>query len=284
MLVWRHFRCLLQFALTDIVDTMARETYSQRSMAHPKTLNSKSLDQIRVWGFTVIEDVLDADTVSNMREFVEEHAFSIGVEHLHRGTARHLANLVTLDPMFLQTIDHVNVLPYIEAIMGKSLILGSLNARVVRSGEGQQSLHSDVPLEMHRYGEEAPLMMNTVWALTDLSSENGGTRLVPGSHQSHLFEPPEDLDIPYVMQPNVPAGSVVIFNGQTWHGGGANNTNQNRTAMFGHYRNSHWMRFQCDPHDGFQESWLQDMTIRQKELLRMSNGIDHRHGADFYER
>ena len=54
--------------------------------------------------------------------------------------------------------------------------------------------------------------------------------------------------------------------------------------MFGHYRNSIWLRFQCDPHDGFNEEWLADMTTRQKQLLRMTNGVDHRHGADFYER
>lgn len=242
------------------------------------------LTELRVLGFTVIEDVLDSTQALAMREFVVEKAFSIGVEHRHRGTARHLANLVTLDPMFLPTIDHGAILPYIETIMGKNVILGSLSARVVRPGEGLQTLHSDVPIAMHRYGDDAPLMMNTVWALSDLNPENGGTRLVPGSHQSHLFEPPAGLDLPHEMQPTLRAGSVVIFHGQTWHGGGANHTDELRTAMFGHYRNGEWLRFQCDPHDGFKTEWLADMTTRQKELLRMTNGIDHRHGADFYER
>ncbi len=247
-------------------------------------IDPNRLTELQVLGFTVIEDVLDRAEAHAMRDFVVEHAFSIGVEHRHRGTARHLANLVTLDSMFLPAIDHDAVLPYIEAMMGKNLILGSLSARVVRPGEGEQTLHSDVPISMHRYGTDAPLMMNTVWALSDLNPENGGTRLVPGSHQSHLFEPPAGLDLPHEMQPEIRAGSVVIFHGQTWHGGGANKSDDFRTAMFGHYRNGEWLRFQCDPHDGFKEEWLIDMTTRQKELLRMTNGIDHRHGADFYER
>ncbi|MCY4129345.1 MAG: phytanoyl-CoA dioxygenase family protein [Gammaproteobacteria bacterium] len=242
------------------------------------------LTELRVLGFTVVEDVLDLTQAHAMRDFVVEKTFSIGVEHRHRGTARHLANLVTLDPMFLPAIDHEEVLPYIEAVMGKNLILGSLNARVVRPGEGEQTLHSDVPIAMHRYGDDPPLMMNTVWALSDLNPQNGGTRLVPGSHQSHLFEPPAGLELPHEMQPTIRAGSVVIFHGQTWHGGGTNHTDELRTAMFGHYRNGEWLRFQCDPHDGFKTEWLEDMTSRQKELLRMTNGIDHRHGADFYER
>ena len=242
------------------------------------------LAELRVWGFTIVEDVLDKETAAKMRAFVEDQAFEIGVEHRHRGTARHLANLVTLDPMFLPTIDHPAVLPYIEESMGRNIILGSLSARVVRPGEASQSLHSDVPIQMHRYGDDRSLMMNTVWALSDLNSDNGGTRLVPGSHQSHLFEPPDGLSIPYEMQPNITAGSVVIFHGQTWHGGGANNSDELRTAMFGHYRDGEWLRFQCDPHDGFREEWLVGMSDRQKQLLRMTNGIDHRHGADFYER
>lgn len=247
-------------------------------------INQERLAELKVWGFTVLPNVLDPPTVNAMRKFVEEHAFLIGVEHRHRGTARHLANLVALDPMFLPVIDHDAVLPYIERTMGKDLILGSLSARIVRPGEGSQTLHSDVPLAMHRYGHDAPLMMNTIWALSDLTPENGGTKLVPGSHQSHLSEPPDNLTLPYVMQPTLSAGSVVVFHGQTWHGGGENRTLLLRTAMFGHYRHSHWMRFQCDPHDGFQEDWLEGMTTRQKELLRMTAGLDHRHGADFYER
>lgn len=247
-------------------------------------LDPDRLTELKVLGYTVIEDVLDKASVDTMRAFVEEQAFTIGVESHHRGKARHLANLVTLKPMFLPVIDHPAVLPYVEALMGKHIILGSLSARIVRAGEPKQTLHSDVPIEMHRYGEQMPLMMNSVWALSDLNPQNGGTCLVPGSHQSHLSEPPKGLKLPHEVQPTLRAGSVVIFHGQTWHGGGENQTDQLRTAMFGHYRNGHWLRFQCDPHDGFQQAWLTDMTQRQKELLRMTNGIDHRHGADFYER
>ena len=247
-------------------------------------IDEERMAELRVWGFTVIHDVLDKATAAQMRDFVIDNTLRIGVEHGYRGTALHLANLVTLDPMFLPIIDHPAVLPYIEMTMGSNLILGSLNARVVRPGDGHQGLHGDVPLDMLRLGDNAPLMMNTVWALTDLNPRNGGTRLVPGSHQSPLRYPPPGLSLPHEMQPEVPAGSVVVFHGQTWHGGGANHTGELRAAMFGHYRNGVWLRFQCDPHDGFREEWLPGMTTRQKELLRMTNGVDHRHGADFYER
>ena len=240
--------------------------------------------ELRVFGFTVIEHVLDVAVVARLRDFVVETEERIGVESSHRGTARHLANLVGLSPIFFDLIDHEKVLPYVEAIMGSDLILGSLNARIVRPGDGKQSLHSDIPLPLHRYGLDAPVMMNTVWPLHDYTCDNGATRIVPGSHQSHMQEPPEGFDTRYEVQAEIPAGSVIILNGQTWHGGGENKSLSKRAAIFGHYRYGQWMRFQCDPHDQFSPPWLEQLSHRQKRLLRMTQGVTGKHGADFYER
>ena len=70
----------------------------------------------------------------------------------------------------------------------------------------------------------SPVMMNTVWMLDDFSPEIGGTRIVPGSHKSGLAGPPEGMEVRHVFQPEAPAGSVLVFNGQCWHAGGANST------------------------------------------------------------
>lgn len=138
--------------------------------------------------------------------------------------------------------------------------------------------------ELRVFGFTVVEVMNAVWSLHDFTVENGGTRLVPGSHQSHLQEPPAGFDVNYEIQPEVGAGSVIVINGQTWHGGGANGTNTPRAAMFGHYRFGQWMRFQCDPHHEFREEWSGLLNDRQRQLLRMTNGLTDRHGADFYER
>ncbi|MFT5196922.1 MAG: ectoine hydroxylase-related dioxygenase (phytanoyl-CoA dioxygenase family), partial [Cellvibrionaceae bacterium] len=177
--------------------------------------------ELKLYGFTIIDNVLAADDIAAMRELLVQAEQEIGVEMYHRGRAGHIANVVTLNPLFFQCIDHPKVMPYLEAIMGENIILGSLNSRIVRPGDGDQELHSDVPLELHRYGTETPVMMNTVWPLVDYTEHNGATRIVPGTHQSHLKEPPAGFDPKYEMKAIVPAGSVIIFNGQTWHAGGA---------------------------------------------------------------
>ena len=244
----------------------------------------QKVNELRFYGFTIVHDVLSQDEIEQMKAILIQAEREVGVESLHRGTAGHIANIVALDPIFFRCVDHPKVLPYIEAIMGTDLILGSLNSRIVRPGDGDQILHSDVPLSLHRYGAEPPVMMNTVWPLVDYTEHNGATRVVPGTHHSRLKEPPADFDVKYEVKALVPAGSVIIFNGQTWHAGGANETSENRYAMFGHYRIGSWMRFQCDPHHEFQPEWFDQLTPRQKELMRMTEGLGTRHGADFYER
>ena len=84
-------------------------------------------------------------------------------------------------------------------------------------------------------------------------------------------------------QPEAAAGCVIVFNGQTWHAGGANNSDSNRHALFGHYR-KHMLVFQCDPHDNFPLKWLDLLSPRQRQLLRMTNGVAAPHAADAHLR
>ena len=74
-------------------------------------------------------------------------------------------------------------------------------------------------------------------------------------------------------------GGVLIFNGQCWHAGGANNSEDFRYAVFALYRKSMLM-FQLDPHDNFPVEWFEKLNARQRELLRMQQGLGSLHSAD----
>jgi ectoine hydroxylase-related dioxygenase (phytanoyl-CoA dioxygenase family) len=95
--------------------------------------------------------------------------------------------------------------------------------------------------------------------------------------------PPEGFAVEHVFQVTAKAGSVLVFNGQCWHAGGNNQTEANRHALFGHYRKSSLI-FQVDPHDGFPHEWYDLLSQRQRELLRMENGIGVPHAADSHLR
>ena len=233
--------------------------------------------EIEVYGFTIIERVLPPEESEPIKQALIRCEREVGEDHTFLGTARHLSNLPTLDPLFFPVIDHPRILPIVEAILGKAIILGSLNARIVRPGDGEQQFHADISGDMLNLA--SPVMVNTVWMLDDFTRENGATRIVPGTHKSGLARPPEGMDVKYIHQAIAPAGSVLIFNGQCWHGGGRNRSDHNRHALFGHYRKE-MLLFQNDPHDGFPPEWLTRLTPRQKELLRMQRGLGAPHAAD----
>ena len=237
----------------------------------------RSILELEVYGFTIVDDVLSADEVASLKKALIRLNEEVGEERPAPGSCRHVSNLPTLDPIFFPVIDHAKVMPILEHFLDKSLILGSLNSRILRPGDDDQGFHSDIPREMLNMA--SPVMMNTVWLLDDFSPENGGTRVVPGTHKSGLGGPPAGFEVKYYHQPTAKAGSVLIFNGQCWHAGGANRSTQNRHGLFSHYR-KRMLMFQYDPHTNFPAAWFDQLTPRQKQLMRMGKGLGAPHAAD----
>ena len=72
---------------------------------------------------------------------------------------------------------------------------------------------------------------NAMWMIDDFREDNGATIVVPGSH---LFgrQPDPELDAEANWIPaEAPAGSVMIFEGRTWHSTGANRSDQARIGL-----------------------------------------------------
>ena len=79
---------------------------------------------------------------------------------------------------------------------------------------------------------------NTIWALTDFTEENGATRVVIGSNRAEdglTFH--HDDTVPAEME----RGSVLVYSGSVYHGGGANRTDSVRTGINITY-NLAWLR------------------------------------------
>lgn len=238
--------------------------------------------ELDLYGFAVLPSVLDAAEASALAKRIDEADERIGIDYNYDDAFARLVPCVpALADEFLALVDHPGVLPVLERVLGEEIVLGSMNCRIVRPGDPGQGLHSDIPA-VHRRITGSPVMLQVVWMIDGFTFEKGATRIVPGSHRYPEAYPPEGLSIPHSIQPEGPAGSVLIFNGQCWHGGGANRSQDRRRAIFGHYRMGPWMRFQTDPALYLTEEHWQRMSPRQRELVRMEHGVGQKNAADYY--
>ncbi|MBA1377313.1 phytanoyl-CoA dioxygenase family protein [Pseudomonas brassicacearum] len=99
----------------------------------------------------------------------------------------------------------------------------------IHPGEKAQTLHQDeVAWDMFPFPNDYHAQCNTLWAMTDYTERMGATRIVPGSHRagrSVEFEFAESF--PAEME----KGSVLIYDGKVYHGGGANRSDRVRSAI-----------------------------------------------------
>jgi ectoine hydroxylase-related dioxygenase (phytanoyl-CoA dioxygenase family) len=80
---------------------------------------------------------------------------------------------------------------------------------------------------------DRPHVVNIVWCVDDFTEANGATRLVPGSH---LADASPTYGQPYDSIPaEMAKGSVLVWHGSLWHGGGANTTDQRRVGIAMNY-------------------------------------------------
>ena len=212
--------------------------------ATPELLSESERETLDRDGFLAIPGVLSAEQIEAIRtrlDLLIEEGDEAGKEvHQEAGTER-LANLVNKGKVFEVFFTHPKVLAAITHVLGGDLKLSSLNARFAKPGEGLQGLHADwgrldVPGNFQ--------VCNSIWLLDDFTPDNGATRVVPGSHLFGTRLPGDDMAD--VSQPHPdevliqgPAGTVVVFDSHTWHGGTLNRTADRRRAVHSYYTRRH---------------------------------------------
>lgn len=96
----------------------------------------------------------------------------------------------------------------------------------IMPGEVAQVMHRDRLSWQYLKGIEPQL--NTIWAISDFTIENGATRVVPGSYAWPSERTAEPHEIAYA---EMKRGSVLVYTGSVLHGGGANQTQNYRVGM-----------------------------------------------------
>ena len=180
-------------------------------------------------------------------------------------------NLINKGDCFIPLIDHPKLFPLINHIIGEHVVLCSMGAHMNGSGNERMPLHMDQwPLVPHPL--DFPVMANTMVLVTDNSPENGGTRLIPGSHKWPKIDYKTANSSKYqdmAKSITAPKGSAIVWEGRVWHGNGLNRSGEVRSNISIAYLQS-WIRPQENSQYSVREGVLEKLTEKQKEVLGFS--------------
>jgi ectoine hydroxylase-related dioxygenase (phytanoyl-CoA dioxygenase family) len=197
---------------------------------------TEHVERIQRDGYTIVEDAIDTSLVDELAADLARLEPELGVTpatNSFEGTKTlRVYNLLAHGTVWQRVPVHASVLPLVEQVLDPGCLISSLSSIDIGPGESAQPIHADdmlIPIPK----PHPPTVCNSMWALTDFTEANGATRLVPGSH---LADRSPDYGGDYetiaaVMQ----RGSVLLWHGSLWHGGGANRTDERRVGIAMNY-------------------------------------------------
>jgi hypothetical protein len=196
-------------------------------------LRSTEARELHERGFVVVRGPMPAAKMERVTSAYDEIVASANADDVRIGsTTTRVADLVNRGDEF----DALYVFaPLLEAccrVIGRDFKLSSMQTRTLRPHTPAQELHVDV----RRDSTDWPLV-GFILMIDEFRTDNGATRFVPGTQHGSdapekvMADPWADHDDQVVA--SGPAGSLIIFNGSTWHGHSANTSDAPRRSVQG---------------------------------------------------
>lgn len=214
-------------------------TTSEATEATPQADDARfaaAAEEIAEHGYTILPEAIEADLLDEILDELARLEVDLGISEASNDfegrSTRRIYNLLAHGEVFTRIPVHPAVLPVVERVLDRGCLVSSLSSIDIGPGETPQPIHADdqlIPLPK----PHPPLVCNTMWALTDFTEANGATRIIPGSHlRDHSPNPLEHYDS---VAAEMPRGSVLVWDGALWHGGGANTTEERRVGIAMNY-------------------------------------------------
>ena len=238
-------------------------------------------------GYAVVRDAVDPGTVAAVSADLAPF-----LEDAHKGHEEFFGTLTKRFGALLaksSAVQELLVHPTVLAVADHALLPHCVRYHVhytgvmhLEPGETRQSLHRDTGI--YPIANPCPPMtVATMWAISGFTRENGGTRLVPGSHLWSNDRVPEPEE---VMATEMSPGSVLIYTGNVIHGGGANHSKKPRTGVALHY-NLGWLRQEENQYLAVPQDVARKLPDQIQELLGYALGssslgfVDHIEPKDY---
>jgi ectoine hydroxylase-related dioxygenase (phytanoyl-CoA dioxygenase family) len=186
------------------------------------------LESIKRKGFTVLKGILSLDECDKyskeLEKVYEKQEISFGKENLEKIQELDVARMpFAYDKSFLGLITEEKALELVREILGENFILQLQNGVINRNNKEhhQSSWHRDIPYQ--EYTTSDPISVNVFYCLSPFNNETGGTYFLP---YSHLFSKAPSLTFfkENMLQPNLNAGDVIVFDSWVYHKAGYNSS------------------------------------------------------------
>ncbi len=213
---------------------------------------SEIVAELEANGAVILDEFLDEGVLARFNAEIDvelekesegKSVLSPAVQWFMGAKTRHLTGVAAKSRVFAEEVlVHPALLAVCDEILLPSCACYQLNvAHVLDRGPGSepQLLHRDELVWVHLPQPHPEVQVASIIALEDFTAENGGTRLVPGSHRWPRDRQPEDHE---VATAEMPAGSAVVYLGSTIHGGGPNTSEATRRRGMHMSFNLGWLR------------------------------------------
>lgn len=223
-------------------DSAARDVQRAKGLSTPeeRAAAAPDIDALHRDGYLILHDMLTPEETAAIRGELERlhQSTPLGRTDFEGFHSKRVYNLIAKTRLVDALCTHPRVIAIAEGYLADQIQITAASALTILPEETEQGLHRDdnpYPLPRPR----PPLILGTLWAIDPFTRENGATLLVPGSHKALGDDIPEEEPI----QAEMPAGSVLLYDGGIWHGGGANRSDSQRAAINLSY-NCAWLRQQ----------------------------------------
>lgn len=182
------------------------------------------------------------------------------------GTNQRVWSLFNRGETFLRLAQHPAAISLMEAILGPDVLMSNLSANITGPGGPAMLPHWDQDWAARPW--PYAFAAHLIWMIDDFTVDNGATLVAPGSHL--LDEPPAPDQL---VPATGPAGTALAIDGRTWHGTGANvSDDARRVGVLAYY---------CRPYIRQQENFGLSMSPSiQNDLTPERHKL---FGLGFYE-
>ncbi|MDQ3106342.1 MAG: phytanoyl-CoA dioxygenase family protein [Actinomycetota bacterium] len=196
----------------------------------------RHVERVAADGYTIIDDAFPVAMADEVRADLERLESKLGIvpagNPFEGAKTVRIYNLLVHGGLYEQIATAPSVLPVVDRVLDPGCLVSSLSSIAICPDESAQPIHADdqlIPIPK----PHPPTVCNTMWAITDFTEANGATRLMPGTH---LSDSNPDFTATYeTIGAEMSKGSVLVWHGSLWHGGGANATNERRYGIAMNY-------------------------------------------------